>query len=81
MNIINLFVAEQIVAALGQNFLLIVDFVRSYAEVGKDKADDTDLIFSKFTESVFNTTLSAIGVISNSDDSLDNNEVYRNSTL
>ncbi|KAI2803722.1 hypothetical protein BLOT_007858 [Blomia tropicalis] len=49
-----------ILAALGQNFLLIVDFVRSYAEVGKDysELDISDLNF--LTESMFNSTLDVI---------------------
>lgn len=48
-------------AALGQNFLLIVDFVRSYAEVGKE-SEQSRLSISQFTESIFNSTLSVIGV-------------------
>ncbi|XP_054157217.1 uncharacterized protein LOC128955570 [Oppia nitens] len=50
-----------IVAALGQNFLLIVDFVRSYAEVGKED-DSLEYAFSQFTETVYNTTLTAMSL-------------------
>ncbi|CAG2180621.1 unnamed protein product [Oppiella nova] len=51
-----------IVAALGQNFLLIVDFVRSYAEVGRED-DNIQYAFSQLTDVVFNTTLSAISLV------------------
>ncbi|CAG2101898.1 unnamed protein product, partial [Medioppia subpectinata] len=51
-----------IVAALGQNFLLIVDFVRSYAEVGRED-DNIEYAFSQLTDAVFNTTLSAISLV------------------
>ena len=55
-------------AALGQNFLLIVDFVRSYAEVGKEE-DDIPSALTHLTDSVFNTTLSAMGFTAFTDSS------------
>lgn len=67
-------------AALGQNFLLIVDFVRSYAEVGKEY-EYSEIYIDSTSDSVMNTTLSAIGVITNSDSGLDESMIYRNSTL
>jgi len=43
----------QIIAALGQNFLLIVDFVRSYAEL-KEERSNSELEFE--IPEVFNST-------------------------
>ncbi len=50
----------QILAALGQNFLLIVDFVRSYAEVGKEYEEISMNDFNILSETVFNSTMEAI---------------------
>ncbi|KAH9511210.1 hypothetical protein DERF_009681 [Dermatophagoides farinae] len=49
-----------ILAALGQNFLLIVDFVRSYAEVGKEFEEISFSDLNMLTGSVFNSTLDVL---------------------
>lgn len=43
-----------IIAALGQNFLLIIDFVRSYAELKEEHYTSSDLDITD----VFNTSIS-----------------------
>lgn len=43
----------QIIAALGQNFLLIIDFVRSYAQLKEEHYTSSDLDISD----VFNSTI------------------------
>ena len=53
-------IQRQILAALGQNFLLIVDFVRSYAEVGREYAELDLTQIDLLTESMFNSTLDVI---------------------
>ena len=63
----------QIIAALGQNFLLIVDFVRSYAEVGEERESfEVDLPDVGDVSDVFNTlnTSLTFGSISLSGQSL-----------
>lgn len=58
-----------IIAALGQNFLLIIDFVRSYAELKEEHYSDSELDIGDIGN-VFNTTLNM-----NSLSSLSTNEL------
>ena len=62
-------------AALGQNFLLIVDFVRSYAEVGREE-DQIPLVLTQLTETMFNTTMSAIGLTMFTENPFVSNQTY-----
>ncbi|KAJ6220566.1 hypothetical protein RDWZM_006378 [Blomia tropicalis] len=61
--------ANEIIAALGQNFLLIIDFVRSYAELKEEHYSDSELDIGDIGN-VFNTTLNM-----NSLSSLSTNEL------
>ena len=45
---------------MGQNFLLIVDFVRSYAEVGREYEEIAFSQFDMLTQSVLNSTLDVL---------------------